>query len=333
MTPLVSVVIPTFNRGSFVRWAIQSALSQTHSAVEVIIVDDGSTDETEEVILAIKDPRVRYFRTGNQGNYCARNIGLEKAEGEFIAFLDSDDQFLPEKIAKQLEQFQKNPTLGLCCTNAHIKHLGNPYRVFEDVVHSFSEDFDTKSGFIERAIESNFIVTSTVMIRRECVRTLGVFNTAFQNAMDYEFFLRIILNYPAVYLKDKLVERLLHPASISRNRINTYKAEIYIFSESAKRLEQEKMFAADHKDLIQKAWRKSMYSLGLEYLVHYEFENAHRCFTESGYEKRYMFKKIAIAVSKYQLSLLVPLIQLYRHLKQYQSSHRNPASAVKKSSH
>lgn len=124
-------------------------------------------------------------------------------------------------------------------------------------MHSFSEDFDTKSGFIERAIESNFIVTSTVMIRRECVRALGVFNTAFQNAMDYEFFLRIILNYPAVYLKDKLVERLLHPASISRNRINTYKAEIYIFSESAKRLEQEKMFAADHKDLIQRLGGKA----------------------------------------------------------------------------
>ena len=111
MTPLVSVVIPTFNRGNFVRWAIQSALSQTHSAVEVIIVDDGSTDETEEVIQTIKDPRVRYFRTDNQGNYCARNIGLEKAKGEFIAFLDSDDQFLPEKIAKQLEQFKKTRLL------------------------------------------------------------------------------------------------------------------------------------------------------------------------------------------------------------------------------
>ena len=330
MNPLISVIIPTFNRGNYIRSAVESVLTQTYPYVEVLVIDDGSTDQTGDVIKSIKDSRVKYFFTSNKGNYFARNTGLENAQGEFIAFLDSDDRFLPSKLSMQLERFQQNPELGLCCGNVYIKHLDSPEKFFEDAAHSFSYDFDTNNGFIERAIESNFMVTSTVMIRRSCVKTLGIFDTTYQNAMDYEFFLRVIFNFHAVYMKDKLVERLVHPLGVSQNTINTHKALIFIFSDASRRFEQEKLFSVRHKELIHQAWQKSMYFLGLEYLVGYDFDNAYRCFTESGYQKRYLFKKIAMMVAKFRLSLLVPLICSYRNFRQYDSLHRNPVSVAMK---
>ena len=97
--PLVSIIIPTFNRGYILPRAIKSALSQTYQNIELIIIDDGSTDNTEEIVKDFSDPRIQYIRySENKGRPAARNKGIKKSKGDFFAFLDSDDEYPPEKI-------------------------------------------------------------------------------------------------------------------------------------------------------------------------------------------------------------------------------------------
>jgi glycosyltransferase involved in cell wall biosynthesis len=115
--PRVSVIIPCFNHGRFLRNAAQSVLSQTLADIELIIVDDGSTDETATVIAGLHDPRVRVQVTGNRGVSAARNVGLDMARGEFTAFLDADDAWEPDKLARQVAIMDSEPEVTLVFTD------------------------------------------------------------------------------------------------------------------------------------------------------------------------------------------------------------------------
>jgi glycosyltransferase involved in cell wall biosynthesis len=117
MIPLVSVVIPCFNYGRFLPEAVDSVLSQGVTDLEVIIVDDGSTDETPEVVARLTDPRIRAYRFQNGGNSAARNHGIELARGEFLAFLDADDRWLPGKLERQLALLEAEPGVGMVFTD------------------------------------------------------------------------------------------------------------------------------------------------------------------------------------------------------------------------
>ena len=122
--PIVSVVIPTFNRAHLIMRALQSVLTQTFTAWETIVVDDGSTDDTETVVLSLGDSRIRYCRQPeNRGPAAARNRGMREAKGEFIAFLDSDDEWFPDKLELQVARFRELPeTVGLIYTGAQTPH-------------------------------------------------------------------------------------------------------------------------------------------------------------------------------------------------------------------
>ena len=325
MKPLISVIIPTFNREKHIKGAIESVLVQTYANLEVIVVDDGSTDSTAGIIRQIVDPRLHYIHTKNRGNYFARNVGLVQAKGEFIAFLDSDDRFTPNKLEVQFQQFEELPSLGLCCSNVCVRHQDIPGRIFEDAAHCFDYDIDNKNGFIERAVENNFIVTSSVLIRKECVDQLGSFNTQYQNAMDYEFFLRIIFNYPSVYLKDKLVERLIHSSAVSKNSMATNAALLYIFSECAERFQHGKMFSPIHGEMLADAKEKRVYFSGMDYLLRYQFTEAVEYLMKTKYKKKVFFKNVALFIAKNKLTAFIPLIISYRNYKNYISLHRNPS--------
>jgi len=112
--PVVSVVMPTYNHGTFLADAIDSVFKQTLEEFELIIIDDGSTDNTPEILATITDGRVRCFRTANRGKSAARNLGLEKATGKYLAFLDSDDVYHPEKLDLQVSLLEKNPEITMC---------------------------------------------------------------------------------------------------------------------------------------------------------------------------------------------------------------------------
>jgi glycosyltransferase involved in cell wall biosynthesis len=128
---LVSVVIPAYNRAAVIGRALGSALRQTHTNLEIIVVDDGSTDATASVIEDLYDPRVRYLRQANQGAPAARNRGIREASGEFVAFLDSDDEWHPEKIARQVRAYRGSPSsdVGAVACGSTWIDAGTGYQV------------------------------------------------------------------------------------------------------------------------------------------------------------------------------------------------------------
>jgi glycosyltransferase involved in cell wall biosynthesis len=216
---LVSVIVPTYNRAQLCKKTVESALRQTFHNMEVIVVDDGSTDDTEPVISGL-DPRVVYIKQENQGVSAARNHGLRCARGEYIAFLDSDDIWLPWKLECQLDVLRRFPSAGMVWSDmsavdekgnvlfeSFLKKMYSAYSHFDHDKHFKSQDTlehiwkkcpsELKSkkcyaGYIfDWMFLGNLVHTSTVLLRRERQREVGYFDTDLvKSGEDYDFHLR-----------------------------------------------------------------------------------------------------------------------------------------------
>lgn len=190
---LVSVVIPTYNRAKELNRAIKSVLKQTYKKWELIIVDDGSTDDTKKVVqnyMKKYKKKIKYLYQRNKGQGAARNYGIKRAKGEFIAFLDSDDEWLPEKLEKQIKLFS-NPNIGLAYSASNL-NKGPFYR----------------GKVLMQLINKNFITNSSVVIRRKVLKKSGYFGEEdwLRNIEDYDLWLRIALNFEFDYINKPLVK-------------------------------------------------------------------------------------------------------------------------------
>ena len=186
--PLVSVVIPTYNRCNWLSRAIESVLHQTYSPFELIVVDDGSTDGTPELLEAYGDG-IRVIRKENTGVSGARNAGIRAAKGELIALLDSDDRWLPEKLEHQVAFFKASPRAMICQTEEIWIRNGirvNPKRRHRKF-----------SGMIfERTLPLCLVSPSAVMMRAALFREVGLFDEDLPACEDYDLWLRITWKYP-----------------------------------------------------------------------------------------------------------------------------------------
>lgn len=226
---LVSVIIPTYNRAEIIGAAIASALEQSYADVEVIVVDDGSTDQTRSVVEHY-GPRVRYLVQPNGGVSAARNLGLMNARGEFIALLDSDDRFLPWKLEAQVRVLREHPTIGMVWTDmsavtANGTLVSERYLRSMYSAHALArlEERMTGAGsmgqlwagappalvnspiyvgdIFSAMLLGNLVHTSTVLIRRERLRLGGGFDTSLaQSGEDYEFHLRTCSHGPVGFI-------------------------------------------------------------------------------------------------------------------------------------
>jgi len=205
---LVSVIIPTYNRAAFVVGAVESVMAQTLSDWELVVVDDGSTDGTE-AILAPYSGRLRYIRSGHRGVSAARNLGVWETRGEWLAFLDSDDLWLPRKLERQMEALEGHPETPLCYTDEIWVRKGR--RVNPGKRHK------KYSGWIfERCLPLCIISPSSVLIRREVFSELGGFDERLPACEDYDLWLRITSRYPVIFLEERLiVKRGGHPDQLS----------------------------------------------------------------------------------------------------------------------
>lgn len=196
MGPLVSVIIPTFNRAYILPKAIESVIKQTYKNLEIIVVDDCSRDSTSEIITRFP---VKYVKLPqNSGPSRARNRGIYHARGEFLAFLDSDDQFLPKKIEKQVKFLLDNPQFILVQTD-EVWFKGDK-RLNPKKYHAKAKGF-----FLDRAVKLCVVSISTVLVRRELFKSVGLFDESFPVCEDYEFWLRVALNYPVGLIEEPLV--------------------------------------------------------------------------------------------------------------------------------
>jgi glycosyltransferase involved in cell wall biosynthesis len=193
---LVSIILPTYNRAHYLGRALESVLSQTYSNWECRIIDDGSTDDTEEVLAGFDDPRIHYRRQENQGVSGARNTGIAECRGEVMALLDSDDEWLPDKLGKQLSYMDAHG-YDICQTE-EIWYRGGK-RVNQPARYAKPEGW-----FFEAALEMCLISPSCTMFTRAAWEVMGPFDTAMPSCEDYDMWLRACLHFPVGLVPEPL---------------------------------------------------------------------------------------------------------------------------------
>lgn len=211
----ISAVIPAYNSAKFVNAAVASIHAQTAPVAEIIIVDDGSTDETEAVVRALPG-NIVYYKQTNQGPSAARNKGIELATGDWIAFLDADDQWTADKIALQKAILEKYPELVLVAGDmAEIDN--NDHIITESVLakHGMLEGFQDLAGqaipnALARLVTKNFIPTGTVLAKRDILIAAGGFNADIRFGEDLELWAKIATYHPIGCLPQRLMLRRQH---------------------------------------------------------------------------------------------------------------------------
>ena len=189
--PKVSVVMPAYNDAAFIGDAIESVLRQGYPDLEIIVVDDGSTDETYAVARSFGSP-VRALSGANGGAAVARNKGINAASGNFIAFLDSDDVWFPGKLQAQMEYLRRYPKVGLCCTGFEVFSTDAGYpAAYNEPGEPLCDLTADLQGWLYHALLMDCVVwTSTVVARRSLLEEVGEFDGALRRGQDYDFWLR-----------------------------------------------------------------------------------------------------------------------------------------------
>lgn len=222
--PEVSVVIPSYNHASYISSAVESVLSQTFSDLELIIIDDGSRDNTLEVLSGFTDPRLQVFSQTNQGAHAAINRGLLQAAGRFLAILNSDDLYHPRRLEKALQAFQKDPELGLVGSHIEIidtagKSLGikhgyqdaSPW-LLERPERSFRAGNDLRAALLT---ENYWSTTSNYVFPRRVYERVGEFRPL-RYTHDWDFALRLARRASMQMLAEPLMQYRVHPANTIR---------------------------------------------------------------------------------------------------------------------
>jgi glycosyltransferase involved in cell wall biosynthesis len=213
--PKVSVIIPTYNRADLISEAIQSVLDQTFTDFEIIVIDDGSTDNTSEIITAFP---VRYFYQENQGVAAARNKGIELSHGEYIAFLDSDDILMNNALEKGVDVLDKYPEASFTYGQWYIMDERGRIIGLEKAPIKYSCVRQGKEEIREFLIYGNHIPTPTVMVRRSCLDESGIFDPSFNSGSeDVDFFIRLAKRYAVAHIAEPLVKCRWHSQNFTKS--------------------------------------------------------------------------------------------------------------------
>ena len=313
MPPLVSVVVTTYNQASYIETALASVFAQTYPAHQIVVVDDGSTDETPDLLAPYRE-RVLYWRQSNQGVAAARNAGIERATGELIAFLDGDDVWEPSKLELQVEAARRHPESGAIVTDG-IHFDGDTILRSSLIGSQFISALHgpepmALSCYRELLLGNLIATTSQVMIPRRVFDVVGVSDTRFALASDWDLYLRIAARYLFTFVPQKLIRWRYHASSASgprevralrwtRDNIAVLKVHRpLVLMEDLPVLQQS--LRANIRDAAQMAYyhgRRSDRRLALRYLVRLLRDNP-----------------LSAAVALYLLALTIPapLVRLAR---------------------
>jgi glycosyltransferase involved in cell wall biosynthesis len=223
--PTVSVIIPSYNCARFVTAAVDSVLAQTSPPEEVIVIDDGSTDDTRQLLAPYQD-RIRYIHQTNAGISCARNRGIRESSGTLIAFIDADDRWLPQKLALQLECMEANPAVDL----VHTEIL-----YWDDRTGELALVPQERERFTGQCYREFFwhcrVLTSSVLLTRRCLDDVGTFDKSIPGgyAEDLDLFLRISRKYSLAFVAEPLVHYRRHGTNATLNSPRMAESAFYVF--------------------------------------------------------------------------------------------------------
>jgi glycosyltransferase involved in cell wall biosynthesis len=226
--PLVSVIVLTFNRRQLLSETLDSIRCQTYPRIEVVVVDNMSTDGTPDYIGKLDDPRIVYLRNPNNGVLAVnRNLGIRRARGRYIAFCDDDDTWLPDKLEKQIELLESAPEVAMCFTNA---------MAIQDSADAGRRLFRRfpRHGLFKRLIWRNFICNSSAVVRTSVFEEIGLpdESRAFTPYDDYHLWLRISSRWPVRGLDEPLVRYRVHGASYSSQLANRERVVVRVLRSS-----------------------------------------------------------------------------------------------------
>lgn len=196
---MVSVIIPTYNRAYIIERAINSVLNQTYENFELIIVDDGSQDNTEQIVKSIKDKRIRYISLGqNRGPAVARNEGVRQSLYDYIAFQDSDDEWKVDKLEKQMRKLQKTSGAAM----VYCSYQTDTGQVYPQ---KWIPQEQRQGRIFPYLLRGNMIGTPTMLMRKECFQAVGGFREDLRCIEDHEFVLRFAHEYLIAYIDEDLI--------------------------------------------------------------------------------------------------------------------------------
>ncbi len=225
MDPFFTVIIPTFNRAHMINKAINSVINQTFPDWELIIVDDGSTDNTREVIESYKEPRIRYVYQTNQERSVARNNGIRNAVGKYICFLDSDDYYLPQRLEFLHDEiFKQNSPIAMIYTDIYYEK--------DEVIEKRDRDEVTKENC---PCVFDFVIGVMIGVPQTCISVeilkKHYFNPIFHIGEDMELWLRIVNEYPLIYFPDQftVIAKEHEDRSVNVIRKNVYREVLMVF--------------------------------------------------------------------------------------------------------
>lgn len=270
---MVSVILTTYNRAHLVAESIYSVLNQTYSNLELLIADDGSTDDTEDLIHTIPDPRIRYFKMPHTGKTAIlKNFAIRQAKGNYIAFIDSDDWWYENKLEKQIQLLTKYPGIGFSITDAVTFKEGS---VLSHRTYSRNQSIECANIF-NRLQENRFVVYNpTLVLRRQCLDKTGWFDEDMPYGSDYHFNMRLAYYYEAGIIYESLLWRRMHDANESSQiPVENYEGYVQTF---------EYLFRHNmvSKKYLQKAKSHAFFSIGNVHKQQQNMPEARRSYMQS----------------------------------------------------
>lgn len=270
--PAVSVVIPAYNSAPFLRETIESVLGQTYSNLEIIVIDDGSTDDTERVMQTFGS-RVSYVKQENQGVSAARNHGIKLARARYVAFLDSDDLWVPQKLAEQIPLLDEDPEIGLVYSDwAVVSEHGV-------VQPSFHSERPAASGHVfNELVETGFILTSGTVVRRSCLDEVGDFDESLSIVQDYDLWLRICYRWKVAVTNKALVTKRSWNGSLSSNFPKMAMERIALFKKALRDIPD---MTERSRQLVRRQLALSYWDVGYDQFDRLALKEARRNFVSS----------------------------------------------------
>lgn len=271
--PKVSVIIPTYNYGRFLPRALESVLSQTYTDYEIIVVDDGSTDETYQVVAEYKN-KVKYLTKENGGVATARNVGIQVANGNYIAFLDADDAWVPHKLAIQVEYLDNNPEFGM--VYADMAHYVSGRKVHDAYLCERGYKHIAQGWIFKNLLSECFIFTPTVLVRKSCFDVVGLHDPKLRTCQDIDMWLRIAEQYQIGFIDQPLAVRHDHSHNSTKNWDNYLGNPIRMFKKLEATQTDESMRA-----IIQNRLKDMYFDLGWHQFCSGEMIDSRKSMRES----------------------------------------------------